>query len=165
MRQHTNLCVASTLSPHTFAVLLRPLHILSPLQASSPYPTMPSDKHGVTHAGTLGLFDDDDENYTSIERLERHEIEHLQSQIRRHERREDRKERQELKAAGRAAKGKSKLQWPIAWIGKVFAGGRDLSPNPSPARPVGGTDQGGNNEPAREIRVKTEWYGSHLSRR
>jgi hypothetical protein len=155
MSQHTNLCVASNLSPQTFAVLLKHLHVLSPLQASSSYPTMPTDRHGVTHAGTLDLFDDNDENYTSVERSERHEIEHLQSQIRRHERREDRKERRELKAASRAAKGKPKLQWPMSWIGKIFAEGKSLSRNPSPARPFGGTDQGGNNEPAREIRVKT----------
>jgi hypothetical protein len=157
MSQHTNLCVASTLSPQTFAVLLKHLHVLSPLQASSSYPIMPTDRHGVTHAGTLGLFDDDDENYISVERSQRHEIEHLQSQTRRHERREDCKERRELKASSRAAKGKSKLQWPMSWIGKVFARGKSSSPKTSPVRPVGGTDQGGNNEPARERRVKTEW--------
>jgi hypothetical protein len=116
---------------------------------------MPTDKHGVTHAGTVGLFDDDGENYTSVERSERHEIEHLQSQIRRHERCEDRKERRELKAADRGAKGKSKLQWPMSWIGKVFGGDKDLSPDSSSARPGDGKGQGGN-EPVRDICVKTE---------
>jgi polynucleotide 5'-kinase involved in rRNA processing len=68
---------------------------------------MPTDKHGVTHAGTIGLFDDEQENYVSVERSERHEIEHLQSQIRRHEGRQERKEHREQRAANRAAKGKS----------------------------------------------------------
>jgi hypothetical protein len=119
---------------------------------------MPTDKHGVTHAGTIGLFDDEEqENYVSVERSERHEIEHLQSQIRRHDRREERKDRREQRAANRAAKGKSKLSWSISWMGKVFDGGKDLSPEPSPAKPVVGTSQGGNNDPVKKIRVKTEW--------
>jgi hypothetical protein len=118
---------------------------------------MPTDKHGVTHAGTRGLFDDEQENYVSVERSERHEIEHLQSQVRRHERREDRKERREQRAADRAAKGNSKPPWPVSWIGKIFGEGKDLSPEPSPAKPVGGTSQGGNNDPAKEIRVKRGW--------
>jgi hypothetical protein len=117
---------------------------------------MPTDKHGVTHAGTLGLFDDDEENYTSVERSERHEIEHLQSQIRRHERCEDRKERRELKAADRAAKGKSKLTWPMLWFGKVFGGAKELSPEPSVVSPHGGQSQG-DDELVRDIHVKTEW--------
>jgi hypothetical protein len=117
---------------------------------------MPTDKHGVTHADTLCLFDDEQENYVSVERFERHDIEHLQSQIRRHERHENRKERRELKAANCAAQGTSELPRPISWMGKIF-GGKDLSPEPSPAKPVGGTSQGGNNDPVKKIRVKTEW--------
>jgi hypothetical protein len=117
---------------------------------------MPTDKHGVTHAGTLGLFDDDDENCTSVERSERHEIEHLRSQIRRYERRENRRERWGLKAADRAAKGKSKLTWPMLWFGKVFGGAKELSPEPSPVSPLGGQGQV-DDELVRDIRVKTEW--------
>jgi hypothetical protein len=48
---------------------------------------MPTDQHGVTHAGALGLFDDVDENNAAAERSERHERECLETVIRREYRR------------------------------------------------------------------------------
>ncbi|KAF1850623.1 uncharacterized protein K460DRAFT_327680 [Cucurbitaria berberidis CBS 394.84] len=90
---------------------------------------MPTDVHGQHHAGSLGLFDDDAENDNAIARAERHEHDHLESVIRRHKRREKRQFRKDQKAAERAAQGKSKLPWPISWVGKLFGGGKDLSPD------------------------------------
>ena len=97
---------------------------------------MPTDVHGQTHAGSLGLFDDDAEHDNAIARAERHEHERLEGVIRRQERREKRRFRKDEKVAERAAPGKSKLPRPISWFGKLFGGGRDLSLDAVTARPV-----------------------------
>jgi hypothetical protein len=85
---------------------------------------MPTDKHGILHTGSIGLFDDDDEYNVIVEQSERHEREHLESQIRRHERREACQQRRKDRAAGRKAKGKSKLPSPLLWLGKAFVSAR-----------------------------------------
>jgi len=74
---------------------------------------MPTDEHGQTHAGTIGLFDDADELAATALRTERHERRELESQIRRLERRTGRQHRKEV----RAADGKSRL--PL-WLAKIF---------------------------------------------
>lgn len=79
---------------------------------------MPTDHYGVTHAGSLGLFDDDEENAAAIARSERHERERLESAIRRHERHSERQHRREV----RTAYGGKKLSWRVLWFGKMFPG-------------------------------------------
>jgi hypothetical protein len=118
---------------------------------------MPTDKHGVTHASSLGLFEDEDEHYATVERSGRHERKHLEPQIRRQERRKNRLQRREFRPAEREAKWNSKLPWPVSWLGKLFGGDKDLSPEPIPARPVGGTSKGGNSDLAKQIRVKKDY--------
>jgi hypothetical protein len=66
---------------------------------------MPTDHHGQTHSGAIGLFDDPDEHATSIERSERHERERLESAARRLDRRSNRQYRKDVGAA----EGKSKV--------------------------------------------------------
>jgi hypothetical protein len=99
---------------------------------------MPTDAHGVTHAGALGLFDDFDENAAAIARSERHACENLETAIRRHERRAGRQHRRNFKATKRQAAGKSKLLWPILWLEKLFGGGKDLDPIVPTSRPAEG---------------------------
>jgi hypothetical protein len=60
---------------------------------------MPTDQHGQTHLGTIGLFDDDDEHVASVKRSEHHERERLESAARRLDRRSDRQNRKDVKAA------------------------------------------------------------------
>ncbi|KAJ4364556.1 hypothetical protein N0V83_009152 [Neocucurbitaria cava] len=103
---------------------------------------MPTDVHGQTHAGSLGLFDDDTEHDNATARAERHEYERLEGVIRRQERRDARQSRKDQKAAehraAAAAQGKSKLL--PRWLGRLFGGGggKDLSSDDAtpPARPV-----------------------------
>lgn len=90
---------------------------------------MPTDAHGVTHAGTLGLFDDIDENAAAALRAERHERETLETAIRRHERRAGRQRRRDAQTAEREAAGKSKLPWHLSWFARLFGGGKDSSPD------------------------------------
>lgn len=111
---------------------------------------MPTDAHGQTHAGSLGLFDDDTEHDNATARAERHEYSRLEGEIRRQERRDARQFRKDQKAAehrAAAAQGKSKLL--PRWLGRLFGGGggKDLSPDHAtpPARPVAveGQQRGG----------------------
>tara|TARA_R110002003_G_scaffold105_3_gene8744 strand:- start:15825 stop:16346 length:522 start_codon:yes stop_codon:yes gene_type:complete len=88
---------------------------------------MPTDQHGVTHAGALGLFDDVDENNAAAERSERHERECLETVIRREHRRAGRQHRKEAKAARREIRGRSIPSWPASWFGKVLHGGKHSS--------------------------------------
>jgi hypothetical protein len=60
---------------------------------------MPTDQHGQTHLGTMGLLDDDDEHVVSVKRSEYHERERLESTARRLDRRSDRQNRKDVKAA------------------------------------------------------------------
>jgi hypothetical protein len=75
---------------------------------------MPTDTHGVTHAGSLGLFDDVDETFAAAARSERHERENLESAICRHERR-----------AGRQYRKAAKTPWHTSFFGKLFGGHKD----------------------------------------
>ncbi|KAH3960667.1 hypothetical protein HBI24_201040 [Parastagonospora nodorum] len=74
---------------------------------------MPTDEHGQTHAGAIGLFDDADEYAATTLRSERRERRELEAQIRRHERSAGRQHRKEV----RTAQGKSKLP---SWLAKIF---------------------------------------------
>lgn len=85
---------------------------------------MPTDRHGVTHVGTIGLFDDDDEYQVAMDNAERHERKHLESKIRRQERRDKRQQRKEDRAADQEISGKSKLLWPFSRLGRFFGGGK-----------------------------------------
>jgi hypothetical protein len=87
---------------------------------------MPRDRHGVLHAGSLGLFDDPDELDAARARAERHEREHLELLIQRQIRREARQFRKDLKTAESA----SQLPWPISWLSRLFGGGKDTTPVP-----------------------------------
>jgi hypothetical protein len=109
---------------------------------------MPTDQHGMTHAGAIGLFDDDDERDAITERSERHERRRLGSKIRRHERRADRQERKEAKAADQEAKARSKLLRAPSWIETLFGGRKDLS---------GNTDKDQSDQSDMSIRVTTEY--------
>ncbi|KAH7072029.1 hypothetical protein BKA63DRAFT_567958 [Paraphoma chrysanthemicola] len=81
---------------------------------------MPTDQHGVTHAGALGLYDDADEKMAADQRLERHQREHLRTMIRREQRREGRQQRKEAKATKREAEGRSVLLRPGSWLEKAL---------------------------------------------
>ncbi|KAH7377919.1 hypothetical protein DE146DRAFT_586963, partial [Phaeosphaeria sp. MPI-PUGE-AT-0046c] len=85
---------------------------------------MPTDQHGVTHSGTIGLFDDDDELQTAMTRAERHERERLEAQIRRHEQHGQRKERKEARAAIKQGREISKLVSLFLWPGRLFGRGK-----------------------------------------
>lgn len=110
---------------------------------------MPTNLHGMTHAGTIGLFDDDDEYDAVMKRNERYERQHLESVIRRHERREGRQQRKEAKAADRAAKGKPELSRPASWIARLFGRGKesDIEPNA----------RGTKNKDGDEVSITTEY--------
>lgn len=114
---------------------------------------MPTDHHGVTHAGALGLFDDDDENAATTARAERHEIASLQKVIRREERRTKRKVRKEDKAAQREADGKPRLPRSASWLSRLFSGSGSES---STTRFVDENDDE-KKTAAMPIRVTTEW--------
>lgn len=79
---------------------------------------MPKDHHGVTHAGSLGLFDDEDENAASTARAESHEIVRLERKMGRRERQQRRK-----------ASGKPEFPHGMAWLGKIkiFSGSSSSS--------------------------------------
>lgn len=82
---------------------------------------MPTDRHGITHAGALGLYDDDDEYDAAMRRMERHERERLASEIRRQERLAAKEHRQAMKAARRDNEPPSRLPKQIARLGKLFS--------------------------------------------
>ncbi|KAF2818830.1 hypothetical protein CC86DRAFT_151206 [Ophiobolus disseminans] len=82
---------------------------------------MPTDHHGVTHAGAIGLFDDDDENAATLASAERHEIAGLEKVIRCEERSTKRKLRKEDKAAQREVECKPNLPRPVSWLNRLFS--------------------------------------------
>lgn len=86
---------------------------------------MPTDHHGMTHAGTISLFDNDDEYDAIMKRNEHYERQHLESVIRRHERREDRQQRKDAKAADRAGKGIPELPRAVSWMARLFRQGKE----------------------------------------
>jgi hypothetical protein len=118
---------------------------------------MPTDQHGMTHTGAIGLFDDDDERDAVTERSERHERKRLESKIRRRERRADRQKRKEAKAADQEAKGRPKLLRAPSWIENLFGGRKDLSSEPATGRFVGNTDKDRSDQSDMSIRVTTEY--------
>ncbi|KAF2849740.1 hypothetical protein T440DRAFT_124964 [Plenodomus tracheiphilus IPT5] len=80
---------------------------------------MPTNRHGMYHSGSLGLFDDPDEIEAAERRRDRHEIEHHQAQIRRMQRQDEQDKRQRLKEdnqAKRISQGKS----PRPWYSRMF---------------------------------------------
>lgn len=90
---------------------------------------MPTDIHGQPHTGSVGLFDDPSEHASALARTERHEHARLEGVIRRHERHQKRQFAKEAKAASKATQGKSKSASklsPIAWMSKLFGGGKDV---------------------------------------
>lgn len=118
---------------------------------------MPTDKHGVTHTGAIGLFDDEDEFQASIERAERHERERLETQIRRQERRDKRQERKEAQVTNKEPTGKARLLPPFSWLGKIFhKGGKPRVDAASTASSAGATEDE-SEPPARGIRKTTEY--------
>jgi hypothetical protein len=136
--------------------LKKHLHI----QALDPYINMPTDVHGITHAGTIGLFDDDDENAASLARAERHEIQGLEKYIRCRERR-SRKLRKENKAAdglSPESSGRAKLSRSASWFGHLLNGGKEHSPE---LAPILSSDEKHDNDDKKipEIRVEdtAEW--------
>jgi len=88
---------------------------------------MPTDVHGITHAGTIGLFDDDDENARSLARAERHEIKDLEKGIRRRERHAARKLRKEQKVADGQGESsdRPKPSRSASWFGQLFGGTKE----------------------------------------
>lgn len=85
---------------------------------------MPIDIHGQVHAGSLGLFDDDNEHRRAVDRAERREREYLEKVIRREERREDRIYRKDVKTAERVAAGKPAQ----SWFSRIFHRNRNDEP-------------------------------------
>jgi hypothetical protein len=101
----------------------------------------------MTHTGTIGLFDDDDEYDAVMKRNERHERQHLESVVRRQERHESRQQRKEAKAADGAAKGKPELSRPASWIARLFHRGKEPALQPKSTR----------NKDGDEISITTEY--------
>jgi hypothetical protein len=118
---------------------------------------MPTDQHGMTHAGAIGLFDDDDERDAVTERSERHERKRLDAKIRQRERRADRQERKETKATNQEAKGRPKPLRAPSWIENLFGRRKDLTPKPAAKRRVGNTDEDQSDQSDMSIRVTTEY--------
>ncbi|KAH8725712.1 hypothetical protein GQ44DRAFT_615513 [Phaeosphaeriaceae sp. PMI808] len=83
---------------------------------------MPTDKHGVTHAGSLGLFDDEVEIAAAADRAARHERECLAEAIRRHGQHVERERRETDKAVERMAKGKNNVSWMQRLFGRGSSG-------------------------------------------
>jgi hypothetical protein len=86
---------------------------------------MPTDRHGVTHAGSLWLFGDTDKTEAAVK--DRSDTSGSASE----EERGDLSIAQDInavgtKAASRAANGKSKLPWPISCLSKLSSGGKTL---------------------------------------
>jgi hypothetical protein len=102
---------------------------------------MPTNQHGITHAGTIGLFDDPDETAASNAHIERHEIRGLEKVIRRENKRVLRKRRKDEKRKDEKSPHhnpdkKPKLSRPASWFGTLFGGSKDVSPERTPSRLV-----------------------------
>lgn len=116
---------------------------------------MPTDVHGITHAGAIGLYDDDEENAASLARAERCEVKDLEKVIRRADRRSKRQERKDDKVAQRDTNNKAKLSQPASWFGHLLSGGKDPSPKRTGAKPV--HDKEGGSKTKIPITSREEW--------
>ncbi|KAF2034136.1 hypothetical protein EK21DRAFT_97628 [Setomelanomma holmii] len=120
---------------------------------------MPTDQHGVTHAGSLGLFDDDIEIKAAADRSERHERDRLATLLRREERRAGRRHRREARSAEREAHRGSTSSWRGSWFGKTF-GSRIHEDRGSEKKTLlgeRGVDEENEPPPTGCIRISTEY--------
>jgi hypothetical protein len=97
---------------------------------------MPTDLHGVTHAGTIGLFDDPDETATARAHADRYEIKDKEKAIRRVLRKQRKDEKREASHSPQRLNSKPKLSRPASWFGTLFGGSKDVSPERTPSRLV-----------------------------
>lgn len=88
---------------------------------------MPTDHRGQTHAGTIGLFDDDHETAATNACAGRHELEDIDKVIRREERRARRRLRKEEKASQSETDGKASVSRPSSWLHRLFSSGKNSS--------------------------------------
>ncbi|KAH7084328.1 hypothetical protein FB567DRAFT_593800 [Paraphoma chrysanthemicola] len=119
---------------------------------------MPTDQHGVTHAGALGLYDDADETMAADQRLERHQREHLGTVIRREQRRVRRQHRKEANTPKSEAEGRSVLLRPRSWLEKALHREHHSRIESSPLKLGEEDGTGGDKKPAKgQIKVTTEY--------
>jgi hypothetical protein len=127
---------------------------------------MPTDQHGITHAGALGLFDDEDENANTTAGAERHEVAALEKVIRRADRRTKRNLRKANKAVQQEAQGeqheahgKAELPRQVSWLHRLFSGSKDSTSEAVPARPVDEKEFDSDEQeiPKMSKKIQTEW--------